>query len=108
MGLDRTQTSRRFVVGTRPASGGAGSRPVAAALAIAGLLYLGFVAASVVRWSSSWCWTNKQESHAKPQSSPRKRSKTAAATLRQLVQTERLGFMVVIFDQIPEIGIAAA
>lgn len=48
MGLDRPETGTNFVVGRRPAAGGANSRSAAAALACIGLLYLGFAIACII------------------------------------------------------------
>jgi len=48
MGLDRSKTTVRFVVGRRPTAGAGGSRTVASVLACVGLFYLGFVVACVV------------------------------------------------------------
>ncbi len=48
MGLDRTQTGTRFVVGARPDSSRAGSRTAAFAIGATGLLYIGFVLACVI------------------------------------------------------------
>jgi tRNA A-37 threonylcarbamoyl transferase component Bud32 len=48
MGLDRTQTGTRYVVGTRPDASRAGSRAAAIVFGAAGILYVGFVLACVV------------------------------------------------------------